>query len=435
MITGLTSAEAAALVRAHLCGACGGVLVDCWGGSFGVAAPIVRCLKDIEHNTLKAKNTNIRKLVAPDGSLEEFDVVTQKPVNQVQTLVLPGTQEGMLQRVDEVRALNPLWAKDMTAGQRQALAVVAFAYGLDPIMEELILYQGKPMITIKGRRRKDAEAGHHPSVRFRFLTAEEKEGFTDAGVLYEGDLVQVCLLTTEWGNTVEGIGTVSKAQRDSRRQPVVNTNPLEMVQKRAEDRARNMAYGPVPRPQLPAWVDMIEGEGRLVEDESLPAPDPQPRLTAPVPRPASAATPLAKTSAQPPAPPQGQRGPAPAGFCEGHRADMITSSRTKKVGHLLPNKTVCFGIPAVPTSRDQEDRDSSMPSPDEGASDPVMDEAPEGFPPSHLSDWEGLVADVEAAGLTWEGFCRDHLKMVWSEWLKLGGTVMSARLRLPARTR
>ena len=51
MITGLTRAEAAYLVQANRC-ACGSNLVDSWGGSFGYDAPVVRCLKDLNHKTI-----------------------------------------------------------------------------------------------------------------------------------------------------------------------------------------------------------------------------------------------------------------------------------------------------------------------------------------------------------------------------------------------
>ena len=410
------------MVQTHRC-ACGGILLDSHGGSFGVDGPVVRCLKDLEHSTIKAKDTRTRKLFnRQTGEWEAYDVITQKPVNQSLDRVLPCTSDGMLQRVDEVRALAPMWAKDMTEGQRRALAVTALAYGLDPLMEELILYQGKPMITIRGRRRKDAEAGHHPDIRFRFLSQEEKEGFTDAGALFPGDLVQVCVLTTEWGNTVEGIGTISKAQRDSHRQPVVNTNPLEMVQKRAEDRARTMAYGPVPRPQLPPGLEIIEGEGRLLEDPPLPAPTSRARPTLREARTGPAAQAPAQTPAQPAATPPGQRGTPPAASCKGHdNAPMVKSRRTGKVAHVLPDKTVCFGIPAA-----REDRDSSMPSPDEGADDIPDDD----LPPSQVQDLDGLKAMVAEAGMEWEQFELVVLKMSWATHVSRGMTVEHARNKL-----
>ena len=153
-----------------------------------------------------------------------------------------------LARIDDAEK-GGLWPATLTPPQRQLMAHATLAYGLDPLMQELTVYQGKPLVTIRGRRRKDAEAGHHPSISFRFLTQEEKAGFTEAGAFHDGDLAQYCILTTEDGNTVEGFGKCTKAERNAGRQPVARDNPIEMCQKRAEDRARLMAYGPIPIPQ------------------------------------------------------------------------------------------------------------------------------------------------------------------------------------------
>lgn len=275
MITGLLERDARRIADTCICG-CGKNLVIGWDGADRTARLYtVRCLADPEHSIYQ-RPPNTRELA--DGRF--YDVVTQQPVNQALARILPGTEEGMLKRVDEAAALAPRWARDMNQGQRRALAVTALAYGLDPLMEELILYQGKPLITIKGRRRKDAEANHNPNIRFRFLSDDEKAEYQASDSWQPGDLAGYCILTTEWGNTVEGFGKVTKAERvaqsrapnarDSRRSPIVDDNPIEMWHKRAEDRARNMAYGPVPRPQLPQGFEVIEGEGRLVEELSAP---------------------------------------------------------------------------------------------------------------------------------------------------------------------
>ena len=63
----------------------------------------------------------------------------------------------------------------------------------------------------------------------------------------------------------------------------------------------------------------------------------------------------------------------------------------------------------------------------------ASDDAPADFPPSQATDLAKLQAAVAAEGLTWENFQRDHLKMVWAEWLKLGGTVAGAWERIPLR--
>ena len=174
--------------------------------------------------------------------------------------ILRGIQATLTQalaRVDEAEN-GGLWATKLNVAQKRLLAQATLAYGLDPLMQELTVFQGKPLVTIRGRRRKDAEAGHHPSIKFRFLTKDEKVELTEAGAFKDGDLAQYCVLTTEYGNTVEGFGKVTLAERAEkstrsqdhlkRAHPIVDDNPIEMCQKRAEDRARMMAYGPIPLP-------------------------------------------------------------------------------------------------------------------------------------------------------------------------------------------
>jgi hypothetical protein len=229
----------------------------------------------------------------------DFDLTTQKEVGIPGALAVPQTREAMLERAN-LTVKAGLWPQTMTPGQKALMVQVALAYGLDPLMGELVLYQGKPLVTINARRRKDVEAGHHPSIKFRFLTAEEHQGYLDAGANNEGDLVQVGILTTEWGNSVEGIGKVTKAERaiaspksrDPRglAHPIAADNPIEMCQKRAEARVRLMAYGPIPLPQMPGiTVSEIATEGITVEGEVLDPGDEAPaRLPAAEPRPGTA---------------------------------------------------------------------------------------------------------------------------------------------------
>lgn len=212
--------------------------------------------------------------------------MTQREVGVAGALAVPQTREAMLERANQTLQAG-LWPQTMTPQQKALMVQVALAYGLDPLMGELVLYQGKPLVTINARRRKDVEAGHHPSIKFRFLTAEEQQGYTDAGAINEGDLVQVGILTTEWGSTVEGIGKVTKEERVSGRQPVSKSHPIEMCQKRAEARVRLMAYGPISLPQMPGiTVSEIALAGVTVEGEVLDQGDAAPaRLPAAEPSP------------------------------------------------------------------------------------------------------------------------------------------------------
>ena len=192
---------------------------------------------------------------------------------QSKALVVTLTQA--LARVDEAQTAG-LWPATLTVPQKRLMAQATLAYGLDPLMQELTVYQGKPLVTIRGRRRKDAEAGHHPSISFRFLTPEERAGFTEAGAFHDGDLAMYCILITEEGAIIEGFGKCTKAERESGRQPVAKDNPIEMCQKRAEDRARMMAFGPIPLPE--GVLLSVMSEYQLSEDNPvvLPSAEAQP---------------------------------------------------------------------------------------------------------------------------------------------------------------
>ena len=259
-MTKIEEAEMRRLVRTHRCGesGCEGRLAIAWRGApppaWGEGEWIVRCANNIEHSRIQ-RETRTRQLYDYERGWIEVDTMTQEEVGTSKALVVTLTQA--LARVDEAQEAG-IWPARLNAGQKRLLAQTALAYGLDPLMQELTVMHGKPVITIRGRRRKDAEAKHHPSIRFRFLTQEEKAGFIEAGAFHDGDLVMYCILTTEDGNTVEGVGKVTAAERVQtsqtsndplqRAHPIVDDNPIEMCQKRAEDRARLMAYGPIPVP-------------------------------------------------------------------------------------------------------------------------------------------------------------------------------------------
>ena len=272
MITDIDPEQGRALAEAFRCGECSSRLTVAWRGApspaWGKGEWVLRCGKDPGHSTIQ-RASRTRALYDSEKGWVEVDIMSQREVGNPGALAVPQTREAMLERANQTLKAG-LWPQTMTPDQKAMMIQVALAYGLDPLMGELVLYQGKPLVTINARRRKDVEAGHHPSIKFRFLTAEEKQGYLDAGAINEGDLVQVGILTTEWGNTVEAIGKVTKAEREGTSQrsrdsrglahPIVADNPIEMCQKRAEARARLMAYGPIPLPQRPMEGVIIEGE-------------------------------------------------------------------------------------------------------------------------------------------------------------------------------
>ena len=252
----LTAKDAERFTQAHRCGDCGdGLLMPYKGrGSDGRPVHEIHCRTDATHRLFASREPNIRKLYDFKRGLVEVDIVTQKEVGTI-TPRLHADEAQMRERVKRAAGIG-VFPGQTTSEQQLVLANVAVVYGLDPLMGELIPYQGRPFITIAGRRRLDAVAGHKPGIKFRFLTPDEDAGYKGAGVLEDGDLVQVCMLTLESGREVEAFGKVTLLEREARsnngdrlRSPVVAANPIEMAQKRAERRAREMAYGPVPLPQ------------------------------------------------------------------------------------------------------------------------------------------------------------------------------------------
>ena len=275
MSTGIEVDEGRRLAERFRCGECKARLTVAWRAApppaWGKGEWIVQCGKNPNHSTIQ-RASRTRQLFDSARGWIEVDMATQREVGIPGALAVPQTREAMLQRANQTLQAG-LWPQTMTPDQKALMVQVALAYGLDPLMGELVIYQGKPLVTINARRRKDVEAGHHPSIKFRFLTAEEKQGYLDAGAINEGDLVQVGILTTEWGNTVETIGKVTKAEREAPSprsvrglaHPIVADNPIEMCQKRAEARARLMAYGPIPLPSSPSIMAGVIIEGELVD--------------------------------------------------------------------------------------------------------------------------------------------------------------------------
>jgi hypothetical protein len=283
--------EAQQLTQTHRCGECGDGLLMRLADRFhrSVAAKyIVVCRNDKQHHTWAPKHPNKRKLYDINRGLVEVDIMTQEEQTAIRTKV---DEHQMRTRVTKAIGVG-VFPKDTTQEQQIVIANIAVAYGLDPLMGELIPYQGRPFITIAGRRRLDAMAGHQPGIKFRFLSPDERDGYTEAGVMDPGDLIQVCILTLENGLAVEGIGKVTKMEREAKsskggsRSPVVGANPIEMCQKRAERRVREMAYGPVPVPigMANAGVQVlqegdesgvVETTGEIVADVSAP-PKPKP---------------------------------------------------------------------------------------------------------------------------------------------------------------
>ena len=247
-------------------------------GRFDPRAHILVCINNPEHQTYQKKDTGTKMLSHTDGSLREVDVLTQRETTELAPITDQATALATVQRAN---ALELFPTKNSSPDQLALLAQVALAYRLDPLMGELIPYQGKPYITIKGRRRLDDHAGNVVGIAHRPPTDEEERYFKKVGALHGQDVIQVCVGTLADGRVVEGFGRVlwsedvavtSPGGRSSL--PII-MRKIEMAQVRSERRMREMAFGPVAKPAgLAVNVleegdesNVVEGTARVVDDE------------------------------------------------------------------------------------------------------------------------------------------------------------------------
>lgn len=68
-----------------------------------------------------------------------------------------------------------LFPKDMTPKQAGIMARLSLAYGLDPLADELLLFQGKPYLTIQGRTRKALDHPEYDGLECEPATEEERK--------------------------------------------------------------------------------------------------------------------------------------------------------------------------------------------------------------------------------------------------------------------
>lgn len=204
----------------------------------------------------------------------------------------------MAKRVDMAK-----WPQQLTATEKVLLVEVAISYGLDPLMGELVIYQGKPVVSIDGRYRKAHETGELAGVSSRPATQEERTAWE----IPEGDyFFRAEVYKKDSTMPFVGWGRVRKEETAPPKSGAAGFRPLEvnpqrMAEKRAEAQAlRKAFYLPLPSAEAPEAEVRLEDmslkvESHPAEPESVtPAPaPPQPRPTpAPAPVPKRAMTPL-----------------------------------------------------------------------------------------------------------------------------------------------
>ena len=401
-----------AQAKGHDCSACGRPLwAAWWQGSWKI-----RCLC-LDSEGRPAEPTWRRQ----EGYLAKRR--RQMATQLTQSGIVKWEPQTMLARLKEAEDAKIFPTdRDFSPAMRSAFAQVAALYHLDPLLGEIMPYQGRIYIPIAGRRRKDDEAGRRASFRFEPISKAELQAYIDTAGFSEGDTPARCIATAQDGRVVDRVARVKKSEgmgRDGKPSPYLPTSAwrFEMACKRAERFCREILWGPIASPLAAHQGLVVEGEvGAEVEAPAA--------LTAPAGDPAAPLYGNARQGAQEARSAPETASPTQGVACAGHQAPMV-AARSGRFAHRLPDRSLCYGIVAAESAA--EDRDSSMPSPDEGADDPVDD-----LPASQPDPLEELKQAVYDAGLEWPHFQRDILGMAWSAWLKTGGTVASARAKVPA---
>jgi len=156
----------------------------------------------------------------------------------------------MMNRVNSAR-----FPQELTPTDKKLLVLAAKTYGFDPIMGEISIFQGKPYVTIDGRRRKAQETGTYCGLKTRPATPQERESWQ----IPAGDYFFHAEVTVKGGgfNVFEGWGRVRQAEiTPGGKFKPIDVNPQKMAEKRAEADALRKAFH-IP---LPSWEDAGNGD-------------------------------------------------------------------------------------------------------------------------------------------------------------------------------
>lgn len=251
----MTEAEVKRLARGYKC-ACGGQLRACFRFAPATKANVffLRCdkcgpLKE-DANLTKVKSNleryqagehlpimvinNLEKRIG--GKIMETTALTKMDANQ------------MLARINQAK-----FPQELTLPQKQMMATIAISYGLDPLMGELMLYQGRPYTTVDAHYRKAQETGQLDGVETRPATKTERTDWQipDGDFFFRSEVfVKGCSRPfVGWGRVYE------RETKGNQFLPTV-ANPQRMAEKRAERQALRKAF----HFDLPAMAEDIGNE-------------------------------------------------------------------------------------------------------------------------------------------------------------------------------
>lgn len=185
----------------------------------------------------------------------------------VQTRAMAVSQE---QAQAMLPAINALWPTEVKANPNIAALVarVSIAYGLDPMMGELIILGGKLYVTYEGRLRKAMEHEQYGGLECRPATEEERAAFrcTETDHLWRCEVYRL-----DWKKPVVGWGRVTAADGN----PVARQHPQNVAEKRAKARAFRDAFS-IPLPSAEEDADYAPSSQRYVNAETGEITDTRP---------------------------------------------------------------------------------------------------------------------------------------------------------------
>ncbi len=212
----------------ELCGVCQAPLTVAWSGT----GYILRCGRDITHSTMTRHNQRYEKELRRGYGMKSTELMAM-------------SKKEMLIRVGMAK-----FPKDLTVPEKELLAQAAITYGLDPIMGEITIYQGRPYISVDGRFRKAQEDPNFDGLESRPATKQERADYQipEGDYFFRGDVY-----VKNISRPFTGWGRVRAAEINAKGEfKPIDTNPQRMTEKRAEIQALRKAFH-IP---LPSFEDI-----------------------------------------------------------------------------------------------------------------------------------------------------------------------------------